>query len=177
MTASAKNKLAPMTQGADALARLLDQLIARHEALHTVIADKLEAMRRSDVPAMLEASAREAAVADEILKLDQQRAAVATDLAARMQWPASVTVRIRALAARLEPAAAKRLIDRADVLREKMLSVARANRVVELVCKQMLRHMKAVFADLVQPDEANKTYSAGGAVDRPAGPQVFNTVV
>ncbi|GJQ27980.1 MAG: hypothetical protein HBSAPP02_30120 [Phycisphaerae bacterium] len=177
MTASAKNKLAPMTQGVEALARLLDQLIARHEALHTVIADKLESMRRSDVPAMLEASAREAAMTDEILKLDQQRAAVATDLATRMQWPANVTVRIRALAARLEPAAAKKLIDRADVLREKMLAVARANRVVELVCKQMLQHMKAVFADLVHPDDSNRTYSAGGGVERPAGPQVFNTVV
>lgn len=167
----------PASQSVDALMRLLDLLIVRHEALHTVIADKLEAMRRSNVPAMLEASAREAAVADEILKLDQQRAAVATDLARRMQWPANVTVRIRALAARLEPAAAKKLIDRADVLREKMLSVARANRVVELVCKQMLQHMKAVFADLVQPDDSNKTYSAGGGVERPAGPQVFNTVV
>lgn len=177
MTATAKNIPMPASQSVDALVRLLDQLIARHETLHTVIADKLEAMRRSNVPAMLEASAREAAVSDEILKLDQQRAAVATDLATRMQWPANVTVRVRALASRLEPAAAKKLIDRADVLREKMLAVARANRVVELVCKQMLQHMKAVFADLVQPDEANKTYSAGGAVDRPAGPQVFNTVV
>lgn len=177
MTATAKNIPMPTSQSVDALAQLLDQLIARHEALHTVIADKLEAMRRSNVSAMLEASAREATVADEILKLDQQRAAVATDLATRMQWPANVTVRIRALAARLEPAMAKKLIDRADVLREKMLAVARANRVVELVCKQMLQHMKAVFADLVQPDESNKTYSAGGGVERPAGPQVFNTVV
>lgn len=177
MTATAKNIPMPASQSVDALVRLLDQLIARHETLHTVIADKLEAMRRSNVPAMLEASAREAAVSDDILKLDQQRAAVATDLATRMQWPANVTVRVRALAARLEPAAAKKLIDRADVLREKMLAVARANRVVELVCKQMLQHMKAVFTDLVQPDDSNKTYSAGGGVERPAGPQVFNTVV
>jgi len=177
MTATAKNIPMPASQSVDALVRLLDQLIARHETLHTVIADKLEAMRRSNVPAMLEASAREAAVADEILKLDQQRAAVATDLATRMQWPANVTVRVRALAARLEPAAAKKLIDRADVLREKMLAVARANRVVELVCKQMLQHMKVVFTDLVQPDDSNKTYSSGGGVERPAGPQMFNTVV
>ena len=160
---------------------LLTSLIERQTALHAAIADKLSAMRRASVPDMLDASSREGQIVDEILKLDQGRVETAAALAQLLKMPtvgAATTVSLRAIAARLDPANGAQLLQLATSLREKMLSVAKANRVVELVCKEMLAHFKTLFASLIQPETPNQTYSPAGAVDpRGHGALVLDAVV
>ena len=57
-----------------------------------------------------------------------------------------------------------------------MLKVAEANRVVEMVCREMLNHFKNVFSAFTQDDEGAQTYSRGGAVEAGMSVKVLDAV-
>lgn len=163
----------------DRLAALLEELTARQESLHRVIRGKLEAMRRADVEGMIAASHREGESTNEVALLDAQRREIAAELCVEIGIPAMERGRpasLRKIAARLREADRTRIVKLADLLRERMLQVAEANRVVELVSREMLAFFKAVFTAIVKDDAAPRVYSACGEMGAAAGARVLDAV-
>ena len=170
---------APSTTPVDRLAAILEELAARQTELHGVIRGKLDAMRRADVEGMIAASHREGELVNEVTLLDAQRREIAAELCAEIGIhsvergrPAS----LRRIAARLGAVDRPRIIKLADLLRERMLKVAEANRVVELVSREMLAFFKAVFTAIVKDDATPRLYSACGEIGTPPGARVLDAV-
>lgn len=161
------------------LAALLEELASKQESLHRVIRGKLEAMRRADVEGMIAASHREGELTNEVTLLDAQRRDVAAEVCAEIGIPAVERNRpasLRRIAARLGEADRSRIVKLADLLRERMLQVAEANRVVELVSREMLAFFKAVFTAIVRDDGAPRVYSACGEMGVAARARVLDAV-
>lgn len=170
---------ATVTTLVDRLAELLENLTARQAALHAVIRGKLEAMRRADVEAMIAATHREGELTSEVTALDGQRRELAAKLSEALSRSASERGRrmsLRSLAARLDAVQRARILKLADTLRRRMLDVAEANRVVELVSREMLTFFKDVFSAMVRDDESPLTYSAGGELGAAFGARVLDAV-
>lgn len=157
----------------------IDRLIALQDGLHAAIRAKLEAMRRLDTRAMGEAARQEAALAAEAGRLDavrrQQVGALCEVLG--IPRPSSVDHITLSLLCRHLPAdLARDLWQRGQTLRERMLSVAEANRVVELVTREMMLHFKTLFAAFVADDEAQWVYSRAGAIEAVGSTAVLDAV-
>jgi len=161
------------------LAELIKQLINIQIALRAVVREKLDAMRRSDTDGMLKAARREGDMAAEVSALDEKRSDIVSRLCAALEMPAihdGAAVPLRALTEVLEPESASVLANLANRLREEMLKLAEANRVVELVSREMLAHFKTLFSAMVQDDDDAPTYSAAGEVGPAAGARVLDAI-
>lgn len=161
---------------------LLERLIEKQGAISATIRAKLEAMRRLDVDGMLAAARVEQELAAAVGKLDDERRELVGTLASEMRMPSAggQNVSLRALAARLPQAGGERLLRLAAQLRERMLAVGEANRVVELVCREMMVHFKVLFAAMVRQDGETLTYSPvrmGGEPGRAGGARLLDAVV
>ncbi len=170
---------ATVTTLIDRLAGLLEELSARQESLHFVIRGKLEAMRRADVEAMIAASHREGELTNEVTALDDQRREIVGELfdAMKLTGPdRGRTMSLRTIASRLDETQRPRIVKLANILRERMLEVAEANRVVELVSREMSAFFKDVFTAIVSDGHAPLTYSAGGEVGAATGSRVLDAV-
>ena len=158
---------------------MLEQLVGLQKKLHGVIGEKLEAMRRCDTEAMMSAAQREGEIASKVAAMDERRKQIVVDLctALGMRRPATTKyVTLRVLGDRLDETLRRTLMQLGDSLREWMLKVAEANRVVEMVCREMLNHFKNVFSAFKQDDAGSQTYSRGGAVEAGTGIQVLDAV-
>ncbi len=170
---------ATVTTLVDRLAELLEDLSARQASLHEVIRGKLEAMRRADVEGMIAATHREGELTNEVTALDGRRRDIAGKLSEALSRSPSERGRglsLRNLAGRLDASQRPRILTLADTLRRRMLDVAEANRVVELVSREMLAFFKEVFSAMVRDDKTPLTYSAGGAVGAASGARVLDAV-
>jgi hypothetical protein len=166
-------------RAAEELIALIEQLADKQAALQGAVGAKLETMRRCDVDGMLAGSLREANLTAEVAALDQRRQEVVSRLGAALALPKGAngkSVTLRTLMPKLEPAAAKRLAKAAERLRGEMLKLAEANRVVDLVCREMMVHFKALFTAMVQSESDPSTYSRGGEVGPVAGARVLDAV-
>ncbi len=150
------------------LARLIERLSALQEELLGGIREKLEAMRRCDPAGMIAASRREGEVSETTLELDEERrrlvSALCKELGVKHGGGVGM-VTLRALAKRLDLEAGAELVRLGDELRRKMVKVAEANRVVELVSREMLAHFKNMFAAFACDEESPRTYSRGGKLE------------
>lgn len=164
---------------ASELVGLIEQLIDAQVSLQALVREKLEAMRRADTEAMLATVHREGETTAEVTRLDHRRQKVVSKLARALGMPVGPTdgaVTLRALADRLDGAPRERLTALANKLREEMLKLAEANRVVELVSREMLVHFKTLFSVMVQGDDIAPTYSSQGEVGPVGGARVFDAV-
>jgi hypothetical protein len=170
-----KNKA--VTTLVDRLAELLAKLTAKQESIRAAIREKLEAMRRADVEAMIAASHREGELVHDVTELEVERREISENLGeivgARGKGRG---LSLRMIAAQLDEANRTRIMNLADALRRRMLEVAEANRVVELVSREMLAFFKGVFTAIVRDDAAPLTYSAGGEIGAPMGARVLDAV-
>ena len=164
---------------AEELAGLFERLIESQVSLRTVLHVKLEAMRRVDAKGMLAAAGKEGEIVSEVTLLDQRRRQIVDALAAA-RGPGNPAdgngMTLQTLFARLPRDVRQRLAPLSRRLREEMLRVAEANRVVELVCREMAAHFKALFAALVNDGETAATYQADGGVGPAAGPRVLDAM-
>ena len=161
------------------LTELIKQLINIQIALRAVVQEKLDAMRRSDTDAMLRAARREGDMAAEVSALDEKRGDIVSRLCTALEMPAvhdGIAVPLRALTEVLEPESARPLANLANRLREEMLKLAEANKVVELVSREMLAHFKTLFSAMVQDEDDAPTYSAAGEVGPAAGARVLDAI-
>ncbi len=150
------------------LARLIERLIASQEELLGVIHEKLEAMRRCEPQGMIAASRREGEVTATALELDEERRRVVGTLCNELgvkHGGGIGMVTLRALAKRLDSQAGAELVRLGDELRRRMVKVAEANRVVELVSREMLAHFKNMFAAFACDEQSPRTYSRGGNLE------------
>lgn len=161
------------------LISLLEKLIALQEGLRGVIREKLDAMRRMDMEDMISAAHREGEIAAQVSALDEMRKKIAGDLCRTAGFPKTVRaehVTLNALSERMDAPVRARLMELGNGLREQMLKVAEANRVVELVSREMLIHFKNLFSAFTQSEDGPQTYSRGGAAEAGAGSSVLDAV-
>lgn len=167
------------TQPTEELIALIEQLGDKQAALRTVVRGKLEAMGRCDADGMLAASRCEAELTAKASALESRRREVVSRLCAALALPAGTSassMTLRSLIPKLDPAFRRRLASAADRLREEMLKLAEANRVVDLVCREMMAHFKALFAAMMQSESDVSTYSSGGEVGLAVGAKVLDAV-
>lgn len=166
-----------LTHLTDSLAAVLEGLIALHEAMHSVIGGKLEAMRAGDVDGMLAGARHEAEIAEQVERLSGERIRIVATLAAALKLPVTPSaVSLRMLAARLIGEDRARLLGLASRLRERMVSVGEANRTVEFVCREMLVHFKTLFTCIVRGADSPATYQRDGEMGCQAGVQVLDAL-
>lgn len=165
------------------LAELMDELRSLHDALYETLCGKLEAMRRSDVEGMLSSAHREGELATQISAADGRRAKVVADLCDALGLEMEPRrkgnrrgIRLSEIVSRLTAQDAGPIHDRAAQLRASMLRVAQANRVVELVCREMLAHFRTLFGAMMDECSETGTYRAGGAMEKKPGPRVLDAV-
>jgi len=160
------------------LSALLDQMVGLQEAMVTTIDHKLAAMRRADVEAMQVISRDEGELAGKVVVLDRRRLDLTAELCAALNLPGRERARamtLTHLASRVEVSLRPGLLQRAQTLREVMLKVARANEIVEKVCRELQAHFKSMFAAMVQ-DESQPTYGRGGVGRTASGANVLDAV-
>ncbi|HVP10117.1 MAG TPA: flagellar export chaperone FlgN [Phycisphaerae bacterium] len=161
------------------LTGLIERLIDQQVVLRGIVHEKLEAMRRCDLDAMLRASRQEGDVTAAVSTLDRRRHELVAQICRLMDFPRRTDVKavtLRMLADKLESQAGGRLAELADRLRNEMLKLAEANRVVELVCREMMAYFKVLFAAMVQSEHDAPTYSSDGEVGPAAGARVLEAV-
>lgn len=168
------NVLKPLT---DELAARLQELISVQERLILVLRDKREAMRRANVEGILAATRAERDLVQDVTRSDDARRDVVAKLCAAIGLVGvNRTISLRALVARLDPPTRERLLRLAGTLRERMLAVGESNRVIELVCREMMVHFKTMFSAMVQDPSEPQTYRVGGDVGRAPGSRVLDAV-
>ncbi|MFQ5502220.1 MAG: flagellar export chaperone FlgN [Phycisphaerae bacterium] len=163
----------------DDLALILDELIEQQATLHDGVRAKLEAMRRADTEEMIALSHHEGGIVSQINALDRRRRQVITEFASALSLPihdGADHLSLPVLAERLEERHRTRLTRLGAALREKMLQVAEANRVVELVSREMLAHFDNLFSAFTQDENEPRIYSRGGAMEDGAGAKVLDAV-
>jgi hypothetical protein len=161
------------------LAALIEQLIERQVELRSVVQEKLEGMRRCDVDCMLRASRMEGDLAAAVAALDRRRYEIVSQMCGLLGFPKKTdlkTVTLRMLAVRLGPQFGERLVRSAERLRHEMLKLAEINKVIEMVCREMMAHFKVLFAAMVQSEHDAPTYSPEGEVGPAVGARVLEAV-
>lgn len=161
------------------LASVLEQVIEHQETLHDLIREKLDAMRRNDTAGMMSTSQREGRIAAEVSRLDARRGDVVDRLCDALNLPkptAPGRMTLKMLAPALDVGVRTRLLTLGQRLREQMLKIAEANRVVELVCREMLDYFKTLFSALTLSDDGSELYSRGGSRAADARATVLDAV-
>lgn len=162
------------------LVGVLEQLVALLGSLHESVREKLDAMRRADADQMAAASTREGELSGRVAKLYRHRHAIVSELCRLVDFPPvrnPSDITLRALSERLEPAVRQRLMKLAATLRDKMLAVAEANRVVEMVSRAMSDYFKELFSIIARDDESPATYSSCGRSGERGNVRVLDAMI
>jgi len=148
------------------LVRLLNEQTRAHEELLAAVRDKVAAMKRADLHTMREMTIKEQA----LVRLIQEREGlrrqimdlVGTDLGMAAREARSLTV--SQLATRLPGESSPALMHAANRLRDVMHKVAQSNRVAQMACREVIDHMKWVFASVRPKDEPPVAYAGNGTL-------------
>lgn len=165
---------------ADELADLMERLSKMQGRMHDVIRVKLHAMRIADVGGMETAVARESELVGQVVTLNRRRIEIVTELGPLLDMPVvrnPEQVTLRAVARVLPAGRRARLTRVADDLRDRMLRVAEANRVVDMVSRRMLDWFKELFEIIAHADVEPVTYSADGRSGDRQGVRVLDALV
>lgn len=159
-------------QNIQIMATDLEGMLGRLGALQSRLLDEIEAklaaMRRSDAAAMTAASHAEGEIVAKVAALDEKRNWLIIEMCKALGIqipPRAQSISLRSICAKLDAHTASRLLAAGAALRETMLMVAEANRVVDLVCREMMAHFKTLFSAMTRDEEAPKTYSHRGAIE------------
>ena len=174
-----KKQANDMTALTNELAGLLRQLADLQTQVNAAVRDKLEAMRRADVNEIARRSRREAELSAQIIEVDRSRRAVVARMCAALGITATEggrEITLRSLLKRLPDADRDKLSALANVLRERMLATAESNRVVEIVCHEMMAHFKAVFAAMTSAAADGGIYGEKGGRPPSGEPLVLDAV-
>lgn len=159
------------------LTRLLDGLAGLHGELFRLLDAKIEASRRADLAAMQGAGQNEQNLLVAIRNRNGLRAQLMAVLGRELGIPAgSGAVSVSKIAARLSEAQRPLLNEAAARLQAIMAKVSQANRLAAAIARDILQHMKWVFA-AVQPRAAGGGYTAGGGSSGPSESVLFEAVV
>jgi len=160
------------------LLRLLDALATMNEQLYTLIGTKIDAMKRADLHAMRECGARERDMVRNMHEREgfrrQLMDAIGEDwgLSPRSARELSVTQ----LASRLAGSQGTALSEAAGRVRKAVFKVTQANRVAGVVCREILHHLKWIFASVRPGDEKPAEYAGDGVMVPSRNTPMFETV-
>lgn len=157
---------------------MLDTLRQQQAQLLDCIESKLDAVRRADVPAMQDLYRKEATLVSQIRERDGFRRQLMDRIGCELGWPvgAGRALHISKLASRVTAAERAPLLDAARELRDAALAVQRANRVTGAVSRELLNHLRTVFASVVPKNDSPVGYTGDGAVVCQSDVRVFEAV-
>jgi len=160
------------------LMRLFETLKVLHEQLLTLMDSKLDAMKRADVAAMCLCGEQEQAILKRLHEREGFRAQLMDVIGEElgMNSRTARAVAVSQLAPRLAEPERTELLASADQLRAMVLRVRQANRVVGVVSREILNHLRWVFAAVRPKDEKPTCYSDEGVLVSPTGMAIFETV-
>ena len=160
------------------LLRLLDTLATMNAQLFTLIGSKIDAMKRADLHAMRECGERERDMVQQMQEREGLRRQLmdaigeVLGLSSRSARALSVTQ----LASRLVDPQRAALTEAADRVRKAVFKVTQANRVAGVVSREILHHLKWIFASVRPRDEKPAGYAGDGVMVSNCGTPMFETV-
>ena len=160
------------------LLRLLDGLQRLHGQLLTLIRSKIDAMRRAEISAMRELSEQEQTLARRLEEREGLRRQLMDAIGEQLGLPprAARALSVSQLASRLPEGQRADLLDTAGKLREAVAKVAQANRVAGAISREILTHLKWVFASVRPADVRPVGYSGDGEAVGTLDARIFETV-
>ena len=160
------------------LVRMMDHLRSQQERLLDVMQRKLEAMRRADTSTMQSLAEREQHLVARLERHEEARRRLMQPLVTTLGLNSEAADRwtVSQLAAHLPAPERATLLAAADTLREVVWRVQQANRHAAVVSREILNHMKWVFAS-VQPAAAKPAgYAGDGTAVTSATNRLFEVV-
>lgn len=160
------------------LLKLFGSLETLHVRLLKLIQAKIDAMKQADATRIGELTRQEQEVAQRIHEREGFRRQLMDAIGGQLGLPprAARVLSVSQLAARIpEPQHAK-LVSAADRLRARVARVAAANHVAGAVARQIVNHLKWVFAAVRPAGDGTEGYSGKGVLLPVAETRVFDTV-
>ncbi|MBI1827729.1 MAG: flagellar export chaperone FlgN [Planctomycetes bacterium] len=159
------------------LCRLFEQLRALYEELGGILQSRLAAMRRADVPAMEDCACQEQIVVRQLQERLGLRSQLMEAVGATigLPKPAAKQLSMTQLFAYLNESQKSALRTVADALRSAMLAVSNLNRVAAAATREVLNHLRFVFA-AVRPVGDGPCYSFAGGRMAVGGAIAFETI-
>lgn len=168
----------PSVPACEALASDLEAVLAELDAqvqrLQDLAAQRREAMRRADAPALAALIATENAVVQQVAELEKRRLTCVTRLAERLSIPEKGQARASAVAQRLGGATGERIDKRSRVLRERLDALALINASLHAAAQHLSAHMEGLLRQAALVLNHAKTYARTGAVN--PGPAVVSAL-
>ncbi len=160
------------------LIKLLGGLQELHEKLRSLVEAKIDAMKRADIAAMGDVTRREQAATKRLVECHASRRrlmeAVGRELGLAPRNAQAITV--SQLASRLAEPESSILRDAAGKLGEVASRLAQANRVAGVLSREILNHLKWVFASVKPAGRQPVGYSGTGALVGNDKRRIFDTV-
>lgn len=161
------------------LLSLLDRIEQRHRELCSVIRDKIDRMRASDVDGMRNCIERESELVNDIAEQEGLRRQLMMLIGQELGIAAHAAraMNLRELARRVAEPRRGELVEMADRLRTTVASVAQGNRVAGLIARETLRHFRHVFSAITSTDGGRADgYTQGGARQSVSQRQLLDAV-
>lgn len=157
---------------------VFEQLTSLHEELAGVIERKIDAVRRNDFQAVRDAGACEQALVTRIQEREGLRRQLVDAIGDQAGWPAGAARRLSAaqFSERLDESQRAPLSQRVEALRSGVAQVSRMNRVASAVCRNVLTHMKWVFAAIRPADGGASGYTGAGTPATRISTQLIDAV-
>ncbi len=160
------------------LVKLLNQIQTLYEELLALIGKKIQAMKRADLEAMRTSQASEQELTRRLHEREGLRRQLmdAIGLELGLPAPAGRTLKVSQLAARIGEAERVPLSATVDRLRSTIAKVAQANRVAGVISREIVNHLRWVFAAVQPRGETPAGYSGAGVPVCGPRPRLFEAV-
>lgn len=155
---------------------LLEEMLVLHDELAVVLRSKLEAMKKSNVPAIQSAAAREALLVRKMAELDRRRGDVMASIGAALGSGAGKGLTISRVAEAAEPAERERLLAMSAGLSQRVRAVSDQHRVITIVSAEMLAHFRSVLTVMTRTGEEAGTYTRRGRMESKGSMRVLDAV-
>lgn len=160
------------------LVKLLGSLQRLQGQLLILIQSKIDAMKRADIPAMRDLNDQEQTVVKQLQERDGFRRQLMDAIGEELGLPSrsARALSVSQLASRLPEPARTNLLDAAGRLHRAVSQVAQTNRVAGAVSREILNHLKWVFASVRPAEEKPVGYSGQGVPVGPCDTRILETV-
>lgn len=151
-----------------ALEAVLNQMVALHHEMLTLLERKREAMRKGDDRAMTELCALENAKVQAIGELEKKRLTLVARLTLLVDPKAAEPMRMVDVAERLPEPARGRLLTLRQQLRSQLEAVKHQTAVARRAAESLVRHVQGLVQGMMAVANYGTTYRNPGAPGKPA---------
>lgn len=150
------------------LERLLGEMLSEHERLASVLATKMDALRRAQPEQVTECCQREEAIVRKIAALEQRRQATAQQITRQRDPAAREPMTLRAIAESVDEPQRGRLLTLQVKLRRLAEQTQHEARVARQATEGLLNHVEGLMQRIAQVVADAGTYERAGRVARAA---------